>query len=422
MKKVKIAIAGLGTVGRGVLESLRERKSSLMARTGIEFEVSAVFDRSYGKKKDILGNIPASDNPEILYKDPEIQIVAELIGGQEPARGIILSSIENGKSVVTANKALLAAHGREIFQKAKEKNVSVGFEAAVAGALPVIKTLRRTLVVNEIRSIYGILNGTCNFIITKMQNEKMDYADALKLAQQKGFAESDPSFDVNGNDAAQKLALLSGIAFDNFIPEDAVSVEGITSISQLDLSIAQGMGWIIRLLAVAKRYENGSCLLRVHPAMISENHILAHVLDEKNAVLFDTSHSGPALIMGNGAGSLPTAAAVISDLVSVSRNESPEIWMLGNVPVKPVTNVHYRYYLRFQTKDQPGVLSEIAHILAQNNISIASVHQHEGNEPVNVVVITHDAGESNMEAALKAIDNLSVVLVPTIRIRILENL
>jgi len=422
VKRVNIGIFGLGTVGQGVLQSLRERGESLKARTGIDFHVKAVCDRSYKKKGTVLKNIHASDNPSIIHDDPEIDIVLELMGGIEPAKSHIVKSLLAGQSVVTANKALLAAHGEEIFKLAQDKFLHIGFEAAVAGALPVIKTLRRTLVINQIHGIYGILNGTCNFIITKMQNESMDYDEALKLAQDKGFAEADPSFDVNGNDAGQKLALLSGIAFDTFISEDSVQVEGIAEIRQMDLSIAESMGWIIRLLGIAKISDDGSCLLRVHPAMIPENHILAHVQDEKNAVLFDSSHSGPSLIMGNGAGSLPTAAAVISDLVSISKNTEPEIWMSSANSIKMVKDYRYRFYLRFQTRDKTGVLAEIAEILAKNDISITTVHQQEGEEPVDVVVTTHEAWESSIRNAIKTIDALPIILAPTVSIRIIDQL
>lgn len=422
MKKINIGIIGLGTVGRGVVQSLRDRSEVLKLRTGLDITVKAVLDRSYTKKQELLAGLTASDDPAILFDDPEIDIILELIGGIEPARSFILRALESGKSVITANKALLAKHGVEIFSKAAEKGCHVGFEAAVAGALPVIKTLRRTLSVNDIQEIYGILNGTCNFIITRMQYDGMDYDEALRLAQESGFAEADPSFDVNGNDAAQKLALLAGIAFDNFIPEEKVQVEGISTIRVLDLEIAEEMGWVVRLIAMAKKELDGGFLLRVHPVMLPEDHFLGHVQDEKNAVLFETSHSGPTLIMGLGAGSHPTAAAVISDIVSVAKNAVPETWLTSTNEVRVIDDYTYRYYFRFQTKDQPGVLAEIAHILSENRISIASVHQQEGAEPVDVVVITHEAGEAAMKAALKKIDALPMILSETIAIRILDEL
>ena len=426
MKTVKIGIIGAGTVGRGVLDILRRQGDLIAKRAGVAFEVKAVCDRSWEKKKEFLGNAAASADFALIRDDPEIEIVLELIGGREPARTYILESLQNGKSVITANKALLAAAGREIFSAARAAKKEIGFEAAVAGALPVIKSLRRGLIANETRALYGILNGTCNFIITKMQEERMDYSQALRLAQEKGFAEADPSFDVNGNDAAQKLALLAGLAFDVFIEEDKVPAEGIANLRQVDLTLAESMGWVIRLLAVARREDDGSLLLRVHPAMIHKEHILASVVGEKNAVFLDTSNSGPCLIMGLGAGSHPTAAAVISDLVHIARNRDgePEFWYDTDDAVAPAYADHcsYRYYLRFRTLDQPGVLAAISRVLAEENISIATMHQQEGSEPVDVVLLTHSAPEDRLIRALKKIDELPVIKEPTVHLRIEDHI
>lgn len=421
MKSISIGIIGAGTVGAGVIDLLEGQRERLVRRSNVRFEIKTVCDLLWREKGELLRGIPGTDDAATLLQDPEIDIIVELIGGQEPARTLILEAIDRGKSVVTANKALLARSGREIFRRAAEKNVEVGFEAAVAGALPVIKTLRRGLIVNDIRALYGILNGTCNFIITRMQEEGMDYDRALQLAQERGFAEADPSFDVNGNDAAQKLAILAGLAFDADIDEGRVPVEGIASIRQVDLALAASMGYVIRLLAVARRTADGSLLLRVHPAMISRNHNLASVVNEKNAIFFDTAYSGPCMIMGLGAGSHPTAAAVISDLVAVARNRQgePEIWSVqSDDPVRFTRNYRYRYYLRFQTVDRPGVLAQIAGILAGEEISINSMLQQEGPEPVNVVLTTHEAPENRMLGALEKIDRLAVVLEPTVHLRI----
>ena len=424
MKTIHIGLFGAGTVGRGVIEMLRTQAETLEKRGGVRFNVKAVCDRSYRKKAEALKGINASDDPAIVLDDPEIEIVMELIGGIEPAHQYILAALDKGKAAVTANKALLAGHGPEIFARAQEKRVELGFEAAVAGALPVIQTLRRGLVVNDINAFYGILNGTCNFIITKMQDEGMDYADALKLAQDKGFAEADPSFDVGGNDAAQKLAILASLCYDAPVTEADVPTEGITDIRPVDLRLAESMGWVIRLLGVARKEESGELFLRVHPAMIAKNHVLASVVAEKNAIFFDTSHSGPSLLMGNGAGAHPTAAAAISDLIAIARNTSgePEIWLAGTERPRFARDYNYRYYLRFQTVDQPGVLADIARELASHNISIATVHQEEGEEPVNMVVLTHTARESDLMNAIKTIDQLERVLEPTIIIRIEDHI
>ncbi len=420
MKKVIFGLGGLGTVGRGVLELLRVQGPLLRERTGIDFELGAVFDRSWEKKRDLIGGVPAGGDPEILWKDPRISLVLELIGGEEPARTIIRRSLESGRAVITANKSLLSREGREIFLLAAEKNQSIGFEAAVAGALPIIQTLRRGLVVNNIEALYGIVNGTCNFILTRMEVDGMSYEDALKLAQEKGFAEADPSFDVDGRDAAQKLAVLSGLAFDCSVTEAHVKAEGIRNIRSVDLRIAESMGFRIRLLAVARRESDGTLLLRVHPAMIHKDHTLASVREEKNAVFLETSASGPLVITGKGAGSHPTAAAVISDMVAIAKAGTPERWTLQG-EVRAAVDARYRFYLRFQTKDKPGVLAEIAQLLAEEGISIASVHQQEGREPVDVVVVTHSAPESGLFRAVEGINGGGNILAPTIVMRIEEN-
>lgn len=423
MKTVKIGILGAGTVGRGLISAIRNRGEILKERTGLDIQVVAVFDRSYLKKKEFLGPVPASDNPDLVLKNPDVDLVVELMGGLDPAGTMILQAIESGKSVVTANKALLAARGREIFSLAEKKQVNVGFEAAVAGALPVIKSLRRSLVVNEIRAFYGILNGTCNFIISRMKADGMDYSEALKLAQERGFAEADPSFDVGGNDAAQKLALLAGLAFDSFIPESEVQVEGITSIRKVDLDITASMHRVIRLLALASRSDDGKVRLRVHPVIIPEGHVLAHVEDEKNAVFFETSHSGPTLIMGQGAGADPTAAAVVSDIVSIGKNGSdPERWYAGQTSLQFETEYRYSFYLRFQTANRPGVLAEIARVLSQKGISIARFQQEDDHEPVQVVIITHESDEAALLSALAELDSSEFIKEKTTMIRILDEL
>ncbi len=423
VKKVRIGIIGAGTVGRGVISTLRDQKELLQKRTGLDIEVIAVSDRSWQKKTDFLQGIPASDNPEIVLNNPEVDIVLELIGGLEPAGQYVEQALRKGKPVVTANKALLAKKGKEIFPLAYSQNLNIGFEAAVAGALPVIKSLRRSLVVNDIRAFYGILNGTCNFIISKMESDGMDYAHALELAQRLGFAEADPSFDVNGNDAAQKLALLAGLSFDTFVPEETVFTEGISRIRKVDLDIVASMGKVVRLLGIARRFEDGSSILRVHPAIIPGDHILGHVKDERNAVYFDTSHSGPVLIMGSGAGANPTAAAVISDIVFIARSgEQVERWMAGDHSLTLVKDLQYSFYLRFQTMERPGVLADIARVLADHGISIARFHQEEGEEPVQVVVMTHHASESRLAEAVRKIDEMPIVLEPTTVIRMLDQL
>ncbi len=414
---------GFGTVGQGLVELLQKQRETLVDRTGLRFEIAAIFDRSYERKRPRIGAIPASDQPEIVLEDPRITVVVELLGGLDPAGPFICRALENGKSVVTANKALLAARGKELFDLARANSREIGFEAAVAGTLPVIQNMRRILVVNEIEAFFGILNGTCNFIITRMQESGMDYAEALRIAQEKGFAEADPAFDVDGRDAAQKLAILASLAFDTWFEESAVIREGITEITRPDIRIAREMGFVIRLLAVARR-EGKRASLRVHPALIAADHILAHVKEEKNAVFFNASYSGPLLIMGQGAGAHPTAAAVVSDLVAIGRHrpEAPERGFLDRARYGLMENVEYRFYLRFRTEDRAGVLAEIAHVLAARNISIATVHQQEGTDPVDVVVITYRAPEKDLLAAIAEVDRAAFVRAPTVKIRIEDRL
>jgi len=419
---VTIGLLGAGNVGRGLIELLARDGEYLQTRTGIKFRIGAIFDRSYSRKKSFIGEIPSGDDADIVLKNPEISIVAELIGGTEAAGDYICRALESGKSVVTANKALLAsAKGPELFALAQKKNVSIGFEAAVAGAIPIIRALRMHYVSGSVRSIHGILNGTCNFIITRMEQDGLDYAEALALAQAKGFAEADPSFDVGGQDAAQKLVILAGIAFDSYIRGNQIRVEGIQSIRPLDLRIARRMGWVIRLLAVARRTESGEILLRVHPAMIPEHHILASVKEERNAVFLDSTSAGPALLVGKGAGSHPTATAVLSDLIDVARTPIGFPALFQGSPVKICPEFNYRFYVRVQTQDRPGVLADIARVLADHKISIASFHQEEGPEPIQLVILTHEASELGMADAIAKIDQLSVVLLPSVLIRV-ENL
>ncbi|MBX7058373.1 MAG: homoserine dehydrogenase [Leptospirales bacterium] len=420
MKPVQIGLCGLGVVGRGVLEILRSEQEFLRPRAGLDLRVRRVFDRSWRRKAPALGEIEATDNPDDVLNDPEIDIVVELMGGIDPARKIVKRAIENGKSVVTANKALLARHGNEIFGLARERKVGFGFEAAVAGGLPVIQNMRRGLIANEVRGICGILNGTCNFILTRMQDDGMDYDAALQQAQQLGFAERDPSFDVDGRDAAQKLAILSALAFDTAIREDAVIIEGIRQLRSIDLEFARSFGRVVRLLAVARQTEDEKLIMRVHPAMIPINHPLAAVRDEKNAVFFDASNSGPTLITGSGAGARPTAAAVISDLVFLSRSrpDSSEIWLSGLDLPEMHSDFWYRTYLRFQTRDQPGVLAEITRVLAAGEISIASVRQPETEEPVQVVVTTHEAQETRLQEALAHLNQADFMLAPAVMVRL----
>ena len=422
MNELRIALLGAGTVGQGLIELIEGRARNLSERIGKKIRIVAVADRSHARKPFLKNrDFDVSDDALAVMSRPDVDVVVELIGGLDPARQWVLKALENGKHVVTANKALLANHGKEIFEQAQKARKEVGFEAAVAGALPVIRNLRRVWVGSEIREMFGILNGTCNFIITRMQKEDMAYEDALKIAQEKGFAEADPAFDVSGRDAAQKLAILSTLSFDHLVQESDIRVEGITELSPLDHAMAMRMGKVIRLLAVAKKKSDGYHL-RVHPALISREHLLSSVEEENNALLMDDSYSGPTMIVGRGAGALPTASAVLGDIAAIARNPNsdPEIWMSGTGTLECAKDAIYRFYLRFRTLDRAGVLAGISRVLADHEISIATMHQEEGPEPVDVVIVTHEARESALSGALKIINEMEMVRAPTVALRLEE--
>lgn len=422
MKELRIGLLGAGTVGRGLIELLKHRQGFLKQRTGCNLHLVAVADRSHARK-DYLKNQPfdVTDDAKSLLERSDVDAVVELMGGLEPARQWVLEALGNGKHVVTANKALLANHGKEIFDQARNAGKEIGFEAAVAGALPVIRNLRRVWIGSEMQEMFGILNGTCNFIITRMQKDDMPYEQALKIAQEKGFAEADPTFDVSGRDAAQKLAILSTLAFDHLVQESDIQVEGITELSPLDHAMAMRMGKVIRLLAVAKKKSEGYHL-RVHPALIDTSHLLASVEEENNALFTDDPYSGPTLIVGRGAGAYPTASAVLGDLAAIARNPegAPEVWMSGSAGLQVASDARYRFYLRFRTLDRAGVLASISRVLADHDISIASMHQEEGAEPVDVVILTHHARESKLAHALGMINEMDIVRAPTVALRLEE--
>lgn len=413
---VRLGIFGAGTVGRGLIDLIHKNTSALQNRASAGFEIVQIADRSF-RKKDYLKPFSCTDDWNELIENPEIDIFVELIGGIQPARDFILAAIEKGKPVVTANKALLAQDGPAIFERAFEKQTEIGFEAAVAGALPVIRNFRRMWLAGRISELSGILNGTCNFILTRME-EGMDYEEALSLAQQEGFAEADPSFDVGGRDAAQKLAILGMLAFDGKLTEADVQVEGIENIKKVDIDIAKRMNRVIRLLGTAHRTEKG-VVLGVHPAMIPDTHTLASVRNEYNAVFVDDEYSGKSLVMGKGAGALPTASAVLSDIAYISRNPArPEKWLSESKAIPVVKDTVTRFYIRFRTPDTAGVLASISKILADFDISIASMHQEEGPEPVDVVIVTHEASESRVKSAMERIDQSGVTLDRTVAIRV----
>jgi homoserine dehydrogenase len=431
-RKVNIGIIGLGTVGTGVARILLEQKELLKTRSSLNFNLKTIAELDWSNDRDLdLSQVYCTTNANELLDDPDINIVVETIGGYEPAFSFISKALNNRKHVVTANKALIATKGMELYKIAQENDVDLLFEASVGGGIPIIKGLREGLVANRFESIYGILNGTTNYILTKMHQEGLDFSDALKNAQEKGFAEADPTLDINGGDAAHKLTILGSIASNSFIPFEKIYVEGITRITKLDISFAQSFGMTIKLLAIYRRYNDGVDL-RVHPTLISNSHLLAAVSNELNAIFVKGDFVGNTMFYGPGAGERPTASAIVSDIVDLSRDLllkegekycNRAISLTQNVRFVPIEDIQSRFYLRFMTKDKPGVLSMISGVLAQYGISISSMVQlesHEKDNYVPIVLLTHEALEKSMEQALKKIVEFDFVKEDYLRLRIFE--
>jgi homoserine dehydrogenase len=434
--EVKLGLIGLGTVGSGVVQLLERNHETLTRKLGQSLQLISVASRSiHTKPYPTLGNARVSTSPWDVVHDPDVDVVVELIGGIEPARALILDAIRSGKDVVTANKALLALHAQEIFAAAEARGVSVGFEASVAGGIPIIRTLREGLAADRNQALFGIVNGTCNYILTTMSEEGGEFEAVLRQAQAQGLAEADPSLDIDGVDAAHKLTLLAMLAFGVQIPFGSVYVEGIRHISQTDILFAREFGYTIKLLAIAKD-EDGAIDVRVHPTMIPRRSLLADVGGAYNAIFVQGEALGASLYFGRGAGSLPTATAVLADVVDVARNRGlargvriPPLgspWHdLRGAPIRSIDDLMSEYYLRFMAVDRPGVLAKIAGMLGEHDISIASVIQRgrsEGDETIPLVMRTHVARERNLKAALDQVDQLPVVQGQAISIRIEENL
>lgn len=408
MREIGVGLVGAGTVGQGLLEILKNSKDSILARSGVLLNLVSVCD----KNPEVVRNYPeipfTSDYKELLT-NPKIQVIVELVGGTGIAYNVVKEALAKGKTVVTANKALLSEKGKELFQLAKENGVEIGFEAAVAGTIPIIRSIKTGLIANEFLSLYGILNGTTNFILTKMEEDNLDYHTALKLAQDLGFAEKDPSFDVEGIDAAHKVSLLAGLAFGKSISIEDMYVEGISKVSRTEILFAKELGYRIKLLGICK--QNGEEVeARVHPTMVPLTHPIAGIANEMNAVYAYTNYSGPLMFSGKGAGSLPTASAVVSDLVHYSTRlgsmgEFSENNLFPKAKLIPTSEAEERFYLRFNTIDRPGVIASISQILGKNGISISSVRQHETKiQPVEVIFLTHKAKEASVRRAIQEID------------------
>ncbi len=416
MKSVKIGILGLGTVGSGVYELLTRNDGLIQMKSGIRIEIGKCADTNLERKRKL--RVPDeifTPSAEEVLEDPGIDIAIELIGGTEVARELVLSALKRKKHVVTANKALLAKHGREIFQSVLENEVELGFEASVGGGIPIIKTIRESLVGNEIYRIVGILNGTTNFILTKMTREGLDFKTALRIAQESGFAEADPTLDISGGDARHKITILSSLAFNTFVDMQAVYVEGIEKIEQRDLRYAGELGFVLKLLAIAEKREDGISV-KVHPALVQRDNPLAAISWEDNAVMVYSDFLGKSMYSGKGAGAKPTASAVASDIIDIalriknSREYAKSSYCFSQaLPTAPFEKSRSRYYFRFHVLDRPGILSKIAGILGDNRISIASVIQketEEEHEHVPLVMMTHTALEADIVKAIARIDGL----------------
>jgi len=431
MKTVNVGIIGFGTVGKGVVKTLLSKRKFLEERSGVSINLAKVADKDLRPRKGIrLPRRLLTKNIDSVIKDKNIDIIVELIGGMHPAKEIMLKAITLGKAVVTANKALLAEHGREIFTAASRFRVPVGFEASVGGGIPVINALRRSLVANDIELIYGILNGTSNFILSKMSEEGGSFHDALDDAKSKGIAESNPKLDINGVDASHKLAILALLGFGLAVRPKDIYTEGIEGLDAADIQYAKSWGYDIKPLAIVEKVGR-KLDLRVHPTLISSKAILASVKGENNAIFVRGDMVGETLFYGKGAGSFPTASSVVSDIVDVAKisggfkkARSPfKVEFNGELKrIRKIEDLAIRYYLRFSAIDKPGVLAKISGVLAQNKISIATVAQKERKkgQPVPIIMLTHYANEGSMNKALDKIKKLSFVTKKPVKIRIVR--
>jgi len=430
LKPVKVGICGLGTVGGGTFNVLKRNAAEIARRAGRGIEVAQIAARHTNPKCD-TGDIPITPDIFEVANNPEIDIVVELIGGYTLARELVVKAIENGKHVVTANKALIAVHGNEIFAKAREKGVIVAFEASVAGGVPVIKAIREGLAGNQINWLAGIINGTGNFILTEMREKGRTFEDVLKEAQELGYAESDPTFDVEGIDAAHKLTILASIAFGVPLQFDKAYTEGISQLTTADVNYAEALGYRIKHLGVARSTESG-IELRVHPTLIPADRLIANVNGVMNAVMVNGDAVGSTLYYGAGAGMEPTASAVVADLVDVARalttdpnNRVPHLAFqpdsLSAHPILPISACESAYYLRIQAKDHPGVLAQVATILSERGINIESIMQKEAEVQdglVPVILVTHRVVEQRIDDAIAALEALADVVGNVVRIRV----
>jgi len=436
MKEVKVGLIGFGTVGQGVVRLLCENEKEISARIGASLKLAGVADNDWKRLRKVAlpKTLRLSDHRKLI-DDPEIKIIIELVGDHPGVKEIIISALEAGKWVVTANKAILSKHGSQIFETAKKANAEIYFGASVAGGIPILRVLREGLAANRIQAIYGIVNGTCNYILTRMEEADLEYSAALKEAQEKGYAEANPASDVEGIDASHKLSILLRLGFGMSVPIEKIFRKGISRLSHLDLQAARELGYRIKLLAIA-RVTDGKIEARVHPTLVPQNSMLGNVMGVNNAIYVVGNFVGPTLYYGRGAGMDATASAVVSDVMELARNLAqgrgpgrlrPDGYVTLNpqkLKLKPMTELVSPYYLRVWVKDEPGVLAKISGILARQKISISSVIQHEVKEKnsVPLVIVTHQALEKSIQKAVTEINNLSIVLNPVQLIRIATEL
>ncbi|MCH8618589.1 homoserine dehydrogenase [Undibacterium sp. TS12] len=434
MKPIKVGLLGIGTVGSGTFNVLKRNQLEITRRAGRSIEIAMVADLNVERARELTnGECEVVNDANLVVNNPDIDIVIELIGGYGIAKDLVLKAIANGKHVVTANKALLAIHGNEIFKAAQEKSVMVAFEAAVAGGIPIIKALREGLTANRIEWIAGIINGTTNFILSEMRDKGLDFATVLKQAQALGYAEADPTFDIEGIDAAHKATIMASIAYGIPMQFDKAHVEGITKLEASDIRYAEELGYRIKLLGISKRTEDG-IELRVHPTLIPEKRLIANVEGAMNAVLVHGDAVGATLYYGKGAGSEPTASAVIADLVDITRlaTADPEHRVphlafqphsLSDLPVLPMAEIVTSYYLRMHVADKPGVLADVTRILADSSISIDAMLQKEpaeGETRTDIIILTHQTKEKNIVAAIEKMEKLDTVYGAVTKLRLEE--
>lgn len=434
MRDIVVGLIGWGTVGSGVVAILKNGQDVIKKRLGTGIRLKWVADKDLERPRSVT--VPPdmlTEDAGVVINDPEVDIIVELIGGIEPAKSFIEGAIERGKHVVTANKALLAHHGNELFALASGKGRVIAYEASVAGGIPFIKILREGLAANRIKTLVGILNGTCNFILTRMREAGLSFDEALREAQKLGYAEADPSLDVDGIDTAHKLAIASSLAFNMPISFGSIFIEGIRNIDPLDIQYGEEFGYQLKLLAIAKQKRDGEVELRVHPTFVPSGHVLSSVRGAYNAVFVGGDAVGDTMFYGLGAGMMPTGSAVVADIIDISRSLIKGTQPLDTMPsfdgaiisIVPMEEIVSSYYFRFSAVDRPGVLSKISGILGSHNISISAVIQKgrssaSPDEPVPIVMLTHEAKEKAVRKAVREIDHLDIVRAPTQLIRIEE--